>query len=74
MIPSRFAGGLIRSSAVSQDAPQELDVQFFRSINMPARCKINMDASALVKILPIDIDTMHLPPICLLTAAGWLPR
>ena len=50
-------------SAVSQDAPQELDVPFFRSINMPARCKINMDALALVKVLPVDIDTMHLPPI-----------
>ena len=50
-------------SAVSQDAPQELDVPFFRSINMPTRCKINMDALALVKVLPVDIDTMHLPPI-----------
>ena len=50
-------------SAVSQDAPQELDVPFFRSISMPSRCKINTDALALVKVLPVDIDTMHLPPI-----------
>ena len=50
-------------SAVSQDAPQELDVSFFRSISMPSRCKINMDALALVKVLPVDIDTMHLPLI-----------
>ena len=50
-------------SAVSQDAPQELEVQFFRSISMPSRCKINTDALALMKVLPVDIDTMHLPPI-----------
>ena len=50
-------------SAVSQDAPQELEVSFFRSISMPSLCKINTDALALMKVLPVDIDTMHLPPI-----------
>ena len=50
-------------SAVSQDAPQELEVPFFRSISMPSRCKINTDALALTKVLPVDIDAMHLPPI-----------
>ena len=59
-------------SAVSQDAPQELEVPFFRSISMPSRCKINTDALAQIKVLPVDIDTMHLPN-CLLTAARWLP-
>ena len=48
-------------SAVSQDAPQELEVPFFRSVSLPTRCKNNTDAIAY--LLPVDIDTMHLPPI-----------
>ena len=50
-------------SAVSQDAPQELEVPFFRSVSLPTRCKIKTDAIALTRVLPVDIDTMHLPPI-----------
>ncbi len=58
-------------SAVSLDAPQELGIPFFRSLGMPSRCKINTDALQLTKVLPVDIDTMHLPPIvCTLKQDG----
>ena len=50
-------------SAVSQDAPQELEVPFFRTTRFTPRCEVNSDAIALSRVLPVDIDTMHLPPV-----------
>ena len=50
-------------SAVSQDAPQELEVPFFRTTRFTPRCKVNSNAIALSRVLPVDIDTMHLPPV-----------
>ena len=50
-------------SAVSQDAPQELEVPFFRTTRYTPRCKVDSNAIALSRVLPVDIDTMHLPPV-----------
>ena len=50
-------------SAVSQDAPQELEVPFFRAMRLTPRCKVNSATITLSRVLPVDIDTMHLPPV-----------
>ena len=50
-------------SAVSQDAPQELEVPFFRTTKYTPRCKVDTNAIAISRVLPVDIDTMHLPPV-----------
>ena len=58
-------------AAVAQDAPQELAVPFFRAISCIPRCKVNTDSVVLHRVLPVDIETMHLPPIvCSLQDAG----
>ena len=57
--------------AVAQDAPQELGVPFFLAIVTPPRCKVDDEQISLQRVLPVDIETMHLPPIvCTLKAAG----
>ena len=50
-------------SAVSQDAPQELEMPFFRTTRCTPRCKVDSNAIALSRVLPVDIDTLHLPPV-----------
>ena len=58
-------------TAVAQDAPQELGVPFFRAIRETLRCKVDTDRIVLHRVLPVDIETMHLPPIvCSLREAG----
>ena len=58
-------------SAVSQDAPQELEVPFFSLYQHAFPLYINADALALMKVLPVDIDAMHLPPtVCSLQQDG----
>ena len=58
-------------AAVAQDAPQELGVPFFRAISGSSRCKLDADRIILQRALPVDIETMHLPPIvCTLKEAG----
>ena len=65
MNPNPFVARWIDTllSAVSQDAPQELEVPFFRTTRLTPRCKVNSDAIALSRVLPVDIDTMYLPPV-----------
>ena len=38
-------------------------VPFFRSIGVSSRCKVDAERSTLQRVLPVDIETMHLPPI-----------
>ncbi len=58
-------------AAVAQDAPRELAVSFFRARRSVPRCKVNTNAVGLHRVLPVDIETMHLPPIvCSLQEEG----
>ena len=50
---------------------KELGVPLFRAIGASARCKLDDDQISLQRVVPVDIETMHLPPIvCTLKTAG----
>ena len=56
---------------VSQDATQELAVDFHGVLNSGGHCLVNSRNLCAKRVMPVDLNTMHLPPMmCTVTTSG----